>query len=516
MSPNETQSQRSKTLTQNRSVKVRTLVFACFFVVSYAGTATAQGASSSFALKPSASPRHLSLQEALDLALTNHKEIRLGREGREQDQERVAQAYANYLPRLVLDGTLTFNFPEIKASLSNKSQALQQAQVMNSLADLLTLTSAQRDPLAMETALAQAALYQQSAADLSNSRSTAVVIQPATLFEAKLTLTQPLFNFESIQSIRTAELAQKRNQRTLGQTESAAMVEVARSYLNTLRNKHLIDSAHNRIRRAKQQLTRMREKYALGLARSVDVKRLQVELTGAQTQLTQSETQYRLALGALGVLIGVDETFEVEDSTGHLAQGASDPAEAQTEYALAQREDLRAQELALKSANQSEQSTYAGFLPSLNLVGQGAYTTNTSGFINKPFRGAIMLQASVPLFDGGFRYASLRDNRSKIRQEKIKLADLEHRINAEIRGRLVDIETKSSALKAARETLNLQRAIYEDAQSNVSSGLLEILDLIDANQKLADAEVAVENASLDLELTYLELKAARGDFKSSH
>ena len=89
---------------------------------------------------------------------------------------------------------------------------------------------------------------------------------------------------------------------------------------------------------------------------------------------------------------------------------------------------------------------WMAFLPSLSLVGQGRFSSNTSGFTSDPITGAIMVQANIPIYDGGTNYANLKETASKIEQEKLRLEQSESRIRSQVRGNVDDIALKQQAL----------------------------------------------------------------------
>ena len=48
-----------------------------------------------------------------------------------------------------------------------------------------------------------------------------------------------------------------------------------------------------------------------------------------------------------------------------------------------------------------EESQLMQYLPVLSLQAQGRYTSNTGGFITDPLTSSVVVQATIPLYDGG-------------------------------------------------------------------------------------------------------------------
>ncbi len=468
--------------------------------------------SQQFSLIPVETPQTLTLQDVFLRAENSNKDILVAKEQLKQQKGRLRSAWALYLPKLKLDGTYTLNFPEITANFGSKTQNLQQAQLFNNIADLLDVTRDQRtNPVDIQRTIAQATGLRQAALQLNRSPILSVVIQPAQVFDANLSLSQPLLDMPAYESIQTATLEQKRSENTYQRVRTDVLTDVARAYFQAVRARRLTQIAHNKKIRSDAQVRRMKEKYRLALARMVDVHRLEVEASNANEQLVEAQANEEFALGNLGMLIGEKEQFYIEQNNTVKPLDKLSPVNRLLEQATAHRDDLKVQLHTVKLAHQEQASADALFYPTLDIVGQGLYTSNTSGFVNKPFRGVVMLQASWQLYDGGNRYGKRQEALGRMSEEKIKLNDLQRRIESEIRAKLTDIKTKERMLQTARETLYLQKKVYKDTQNTFQGGLLEILDLIDANQQLADGERKLENAQTDLDLARIELASSCGN-----
>jgi len=106
------------------------------------------------------------------------------------------------------------------------------------------------------------------------------------------------------------------------------------------------------------------------------------------------------------------------------------------------------------------------FAPSVNLVASAHATSFTSGFVQDPITGTLAITASIPLYDGGARYAALKDSASKIREETIRSrADLRPqpaaRIWAGARGR-----SSAAAPLAVRSSSNASTIIAWNASTS--------------------------------------------------
>lgn len=464
------------------------------------------------ALKPSANPKRITLKEAIVLAQSNNTDVLVAREQSSQQTERLSQSWAKYMPKLSIKGTYTANFPEIVTNFGSASQNVQQAQMLESLSGLLNLTQGLRnDPADLQRTIAQSTALHESAVALSQTKPLIVVVQPGNVFDAQLSLNQPLMNLASIAAIHTAQIQVQQSRSTVEQVSSTKSIEVARAYMQALKSLRVRMVAENALDRAKAQLKRMDQKAKSGLVRMADVRRMQVEENNARNSLEKSRADEQFALGNLGVLLGQDETFLLESGTAVKMFDRMHQEDTLVSSALSLRSELKTQQHAIKLAEQMRQSIYAKYFPTIDFSAQGYYTTNTAGFIDRAFRGLVMIQASMDIYDGGENSSKISEYQAKIREERAKSVDLQRQVQAQVQGCLLDIDIKRQALQTAQENYELSSAILEETQANYKSGLLDTLDLIDASHQLIESEIAIENARTDLELAQIELAYASGN-----
>jgi outer membrane protein len=467
-----------------------------------------------FALRKVDNPKIISLNAALLMAEQNNKDLLIANEQIAIQKANRKSALAFYLPKLELGSTFTANFPEIKAKLLSEQQTIQQAQNLETLANLTDITQSLRATQAQkDEAIAQSAQLRAQALQMRKQNTKDIIIQPATVFDARLTLTIPILNLPAYSLIRNSYIAIEQEEALFKNTKTQIASAVIKAYFQALSSENLLISAFNQLSRTKNQLVDIKGKNQSLLVRNLDLKRLEIEQTKARQHITAAQKNHDFSLGALGILIGQEESFLLEKNLLVKNMESQYSNSAMIEQALTKREDLKAQKTSIKNALQSKLGAYLEFLPTLNLIGQGLYSSNDSGFVSEHWRGAIMLEANISLYDGGSRYAKLRSAQSQLRQAKIKLNDLERIIAAELNAKLTDIAAKKSLFEAKKSSLSLYKAIYQQTQSNLKNGLGDTTDFIDASHNLRDEEINIVTAKRDLDLARVDLAVIIGDWK---
>lgn len=414
------------------------------------------------ALKPSTHPPVLTLREAIERAEVQNKDLLIAKQEFDKQKARQRRALALYLPKLKLGSTFVVNVPQAAISFNNAGQNIS------------------------------------------------VVTQPTWAFDSQLTLSQPLLDLNALASIRDAELEADRIALMHADIRNGLHYQVARLYLLSLRAQNAARVSEANVARAQKLLKYTQDKYQRGLARLSDSRRGELELETAREGLRNAQAAHEHAIAALGTLIGETYTFLVSPSLELAAVEKLDNADNMIEGARTLRRDLQTQRAELQASRASHVGAYANFFPVISASAQGFYTSNDAGLIPTPFRAAFVISGSWNLYDGGDRYGQIREKRAQIQIDQIKVRDLERRIDAEVRGRLVDINTKLASIATLKKKLSLQAEIFSDTQDTYQQGLSDISDFINAGHDLTNFELNHADAVVDLELARLELANVAG------
>jgi outer membrane protein len=258
-------------------------------------------------------------------------------------------------------------------------------------------------------------------------------------------------------------------------------------YYDVLANSELDRVARDRLRRAREQLAVARAKVSSGAAVQTDSLNLRLELTRAQIAQLQQSSKLRVARLQLGRRIGapgpvdaapLDSTFAPELPIS-LADAVTQAAAQGPEYRR-----VAADERAAAAAYRSRLGNY---LPHATLSWTGV------GFDNKFVpSGAkftqLSLAISFPLWDNMRRELSLSQARVSRDVARAIRNDMERAVQHDVTAAYdayvttrTSVGLSADALAAARESFRIQQTRYQ-------SGATTILDLLDAEVNLSQAE----------------------------
>lgn len=228
----------------------------------------------------------------------------------------------------------------------------------------------------------------------------------------------------------------------------------------------------------------------VGRIAKVERLRLVAEQQGVQSQLAALQGKEAGLRARLGALLG-RERYEKP-----VAAAADIPEAPEAAGAVAARPDVVAARQRVSAAEASIRAARADRLPALNV--------NATWERNQGYDGAggdatwqLLVQAEVPVFDGGGRRAEVSQARAKRLAAQQQLAALRDASRAEVFSAQADWKAararhaaSRAAVTAALETARIQRDRFE-------AGRLSAADLVDAEAALAAARSDLSTALAD-------------------
>ena len=484
-------------------------------VVDAPALAQSAGTTGLAGLRAVEAPRLITLDDAFRMASERSTDLRITDLRLAESKAGVTKAWASLLPNISAGVDYTFNFPEQEASLGSAEQFQQQALLFDSIANITDGAAAQNpDPVARRAAQEQSAALRATAKDLRNTEVSSFVILPAHVVGADLTLAMPLFNARAFPLLQNAYSGVDLTRLSKQQAQAAVLWGVARTYYQLAATQQLVQTAGEQVAATRLHQQRTQNRNELGYETSLSVERATLEVKKAEMQERQAKGGLRAAKAGLASLIGVVDDFTVAAPPPVAAINETVPFADLLQRAWDSRVDLRVQKQLLAIADRGRQDAWLRFLPSVQLVAQGRYTSNTSGLTSQPFTGAVMVQGSIPIYDGGQTFGALDESAAKVSIELLRTRQLEENIERELRGTLDDLALKQENATTAAEVAALARRTAENADALYAEGAVTQTDVNDARLGAFAAQVDAHKAQFDLETARIGLAYAIGELSS--
>ena len=427
-----------------------------------------------FPLGLSAETRYLSLAETLQMALKHNQTLAVSRYEERIGSEQVNQARARALPQVNANGNFTDNY---------KRQVL----------------------------VLPPGVFGGSATDKPTT------IQAGTLYSTGLGVeaSQALIDPSVFIGLSAAKASEKFYQLNTVKTEEDVISQTAQAYYRILASRMQIATVDSNISRLNVIIKASEAQVKAGLARRIDLDRIRVSLTNAQTLRLQylntisAQTNYWKTL--LGVPLTTDiapaplALSEVEDKVKAYVPSPNFNVEDRTEIKLIDQQIslLGYQEKAIRAENYPKLSAFGNY-----------YGNAVSNEFNDLFKdggqdvaygmGSVGLRLTVPIFDGlsrqsRTRVAKIQQLEARERREQAVLS-----LTAGYESANYQMANSIQAIQSQNENVELAASVYNASQTNYRLGLASLTDLLDAQNAYILAQVQYTQSLLDYKVAEIE------------
>jgi outer membrane protein TolC len=271
-----------------------------------------------------------------------------------------------------------------------------------------------------------------------------------------------------------------------------AALATERAYYDVLGGRELLATARERIRRAEEQLTTARARVLSGAAVQTDSLTLLLELQRSRVDELRQASALGVARLELGRRIGLPGPADAEplpDEPTRLPLSL----EAAVALALEQGPQYRIARAAERAAAADLRAERTAYLPQIVLSGQKS-AFDTRYWPDATTRGQFSISASLPVWDLGRRELSISQARVRRDVNRAIRADLELAARRDVAEAYQAFEVAVAVAAVAREALVVGRENYRVQDARYRAGASTILDLLEAQVSLSEAESGLVQA----------------------
>ncbi len=287
--------------------------------------------------------------------------------------------------------------------------------------------------------------------------------------------------------------------------------QVRKAYLQALRTKNLVAVAeqgnHNIITQVDVAEKKLRE----GVIARIDVERLKTQKVASDADVVAAKNNHLIAKQVLNVALSrpVDTEFEIEDVNINADPGGN--YEDLLKLGTESRPEVSSLTNTIKALSAARTMAGQGLLPSLNLAIQNQRTLDPAGLNPQTEVNTTTLQLAVPIYDSGIAKARRAQTDEQIVQTQQSLLQTKLGISQEVRTALTNMENALTRLNAGIEQVRLANEVARIARVRRDAGEGTVLEIIDAETGVVNAENAKINAQFDYLAAFADLQRAVGN-----
>ncbi len=330
---------------------------------------------------------------------------------------------------------------------------------------------------------------------------------------ANLQIAIPIYNADIQGAIRNTNLASELTELKYQKSEEEVYFEISNLYYNAKIISHQLNFVKANLKNAEKLLENLQSLKDEKLATGTDVSKIELQVSQLKNQEQNLSYKYGQINNALKFTMGVSLDLNMEIETDiRFEESLQEESGIILDYQIAKTQEQLIQS-EISTLNQSR------FIPNVNLV--GSYGTTGFGYDQSPNEflkffpmSFVGLQLSYPIFNKGVTKRKLKQKHfelenNALQQELISEANAMKIENAEMQKDM----TKKSLL-TTEEQIALAQKIYNESLLQKNEGLVNLTEVLLAENALREAQQANLTAIIDYLKADLELKKLRGNIRN--
>jgi outer membrane protein len=297
--------------------------------------------------------------------------------------------------------------------------------------------------------------------------------------------------------------AAEANYRDITQT---LLLDVTRAYTDLRQARQVVEAREKTVSNLQQQVKFQQAQFETGVTTRTSVAQAEARLAQAQTQLVQAQ----------GTLAATTETFlrlvgMPPEGLTAVATPAGLPADPQAALAVAvERSPIvlsaAANEL---SADAAVDLAASAGRPNLSLQA-GSGLSGDFGDRKNDRDESVGVRLSIPLFTGGLNASRTRQQKKLLTAAKLDRDNVDRVVRESVTTAWTNLQAARSAQTSAAEQLRAAEIAYEGIRLEQDAGLRTNIEVLEQEQDLLDARLALAQAERDVAVAENALLAAMG------
>ena len=328
----------------------------------------------------------------------------------------------------------------------------------------------------------------------ANQRGTSYTRNNRDVATAQATLTQPLYRGGATRAgTNQADNRVFAQRGRLLATEQQVFTDTINAYVNVIQTQQVLQLNINNEQVLSRQLQATNDRFRVGEITRTDVAQAEAALAGARATRQTSEGNLQTARATYRRLVGELPNQLVEPQPIKLP--VRNQAEA-AQLASANNPNVVAALFDDAAARDAIDVAFAALMPQLSVQAQAARSDNASVAGQRTIGGQVLLNASVPIYQGGSEYSRVRQARQTEQQARKTVEDVRRQAIQQATQAWEVLQAARSTIESTRAQIRANQIALEGTQREAIVGSRTTLDVLNAEQTLLNSRVTlVQNLS---------------------
>jgi outer membrane protein len=340
---------------------------------------------------------------------------------------------------------------------------------------------------------------------------------PARSVNGQIGLTVPIYQGGAVKnSVRAADQRVLAGEENLRGTESSIFSQVVAAYNDVIRDSAIVELNRANVRQLEVNLQATRDRFEVGDLTRTDVAQSEARLSLAQGDQRTAEANYIASRERYIALVG--DTPDDLQPPPPLPNLPATPEDA-INVAVKENPDLAAAERNREAAKYDVRVAEAGVQPKISAFTQGQYANYLGtlgsgvpglGITQKTSQAVAGVNATVPLFQGGRPAAQVRQAQARQAQSLEQVIAAERSVIQQVRSAFASWKSSQEVIRSAEAAVSANTLSLEGVRAENSVGNRTIIEVLNAEQELVNAQVQLVTARRNAYVAAFTLLAAMG------
>ncbi len=328
------------------------------------------------------------------------------------------------------------------------------------------------------------------------------------LYSANLRVTQNLFSgFGTVADVKRAKHSVRAERARLTITEQEVLLNAVRAYLNVVRDEAVLQLNINNEKVLNRQLEATRDRFNVGEVTRTDVAQAEARVARARADRVRARGDLRISRGVYVQIVG-KEPGKVRKPPS--AENLPSSLQESVQLSLDSNPVVLASLYDERAAWQNVRVVRSRLLPRVDLVGEGGRSIDQTAADSTVDSAQITAQLTVPLYQRGSVSSQVREAKQVLSRNRQRLSEARRQATEDANNAWESLVTARARIRSFNSEVRANRIALEGVQQEALVGSRTVLDVLDAEQELLDAQVNLVRAERDETVAQYELLSAVG------
>lgn len=328
-----------------------------------------------------------------------------------------------------------------------------------------------------------------------------------------LNFSQPIFSgFETISEMERAYNQVSASRAELLEKEQKVMLEAVNAYVDVVEKMEILDLSKKVEEVLNEHLKATEDRYELGENTKTDISQAKSRLSSAKTTTINSEGDLTVAFSNYIKIVGDEEIplflpLKLPTIPKTLNEAV--------DLAIKSNPQILEAKFQSKVAENDIDVATSSLYPDIDVVGRVSRSDGASTFGSGVIENdSILLNLSIPLYQSGSEYSKVRQSKIDAKRSSLEIIDAKNKAVADVKKSWNELITSKSTIVSTIDFVESSSLALEGVKAEAEYGKRSVLDVLDAEQELFEAQIELTKAkSNEVRSTY-SLKSVIGELNA--